>query len=577
MSPDRVYELYVTGIRDLAGNLIPEDGVSNYTTFTVEPSPHGRYLDDTNKCSLCHSVHYGKNEQLLLRRTATEVCYLCHDKDGTGSKYNTQSWFEDPDATSTHRTRFGIEGIFCTDCHTPHRDVAERPSLLKQFTNESTATTLPPERFCFHCHGASESTLPVYLTIKESSYTSGIHYEALPGPQSGNGITCLQCHLPHASVRPTLMRGGTEEFACIACHKNQGVSPESGISIDAPDVLTSLLTAPDATVGLAGFPSNRVIWYKHPVIEYSGRHTLIELYDSTVAAQSQATTETRHAECEDCHNSHYARATIYRQPPLVPDSVRGAAGVKVLYPNQDTTPVFVWISYGDGVTYEYEVCLRCHSSFAKAWFGEDLARLFSPYNTSYHPVISVGKNQTTAINNSLRGYNSQSQILCSECHYAADPTYPRGPHGSIYPFILSANYRFELKPRSDIDDYNSNDFALCFKCHSEEPFKDSSGASRPDTNFRFHGYHLRALYNNPGGNTVIGGILTPGAGQGNAICRECHYNQHGSSNPRLVTFSPNVLPDGTRTEPVFVPKTSTSNGYCLLSCHGRNHRARMSY
>lgn len=576
MSPDRVYELYVSGIRDLAGNLIPEDGVSNTATFTVEPSPHGRYLDDTNKCSLCHSVHYGKNEQLLVKKTATEVCYICHDIAGSGSKYNTQSWFEDPETTSTHHTRFGDAGIYCVDCHTPHRDAAERASLLKDFSADSTETTPPPENFCFHCHGVSQTTLPAYLVIKEASYTAGIHYEALPGPSSGNGITCLQCHLPHASVQPTLMRGGTEESACISCHKNEGVSPESGIRIDAPDVLTSLLTAPDATVGLPGFPSDRVIWYKHPIIEYSGRHTLMELYDATLAAQSQSTTETRHAECEDCHNSHYARRTIYRNPPYVPGSVIGAAGVKVFYPDEDTTPVFVWEPYGS-VTYEYEVCLRCHSSFAKAWYGDDLARLFSPYNTSYHPVIAVGKNQTAAIENSLIGLTPQSQILCSDCHFAADPTYPRGPHGSIYPFILSANYRFELKPRSTTDDYSSDDFELCFKCHSEEPFKDASGASRPDTNFRWHGYHLRMLYNNPGGNTVGGGILTPGAGQGNAICRECHYNQHGSSNSRLVTFSPNVLPTGTRTEPVFVPKTETSNGYCLLRCHGRGHGAGMSY
>jgi|GEM_PF-3813394 len=576
MSPDRIYELYVYGTRDLAGNLIPEDGISNTATFTVEPSPHGRYLDDTNKCLLCHSVHYGKNEQLLVRKTATEVCYICHDTAGSGSKYNTQSWFEDPETTAIHYTRFGDTGIYCTDCHTPHRDAGERASLLKDFSTEGTETTPLPESFCFHCHGASQTTLPAYLVIKEASYTAGIHYQALPGPSSGNGITCLQCHLPHASVQPTLMRGGTEESACIACHKGEGVSPESGIRIDAPDVLTSILTAPDATVGLPGFPSDRIIWYKHPIIEYSGRHTLMELYDATLAAQSQSTTETRHAECEDCHNSHYARKTVYRNPPYVPDSVVGAAGVKVFYPNEDTTPVFVWEPYGS-VTYEYEVCLRCHSSFAKAWYGDDLARLFSPYNTSYHPVIAVGKNQTDAIKNSLIGLSSESQILCSDCHFAADPTLPRGPHGSIYPFILSANYRFELKPPSATDNYNSEDFALCFKCHSEEPFKDASGASRPDTNFRWHGYHLRMLYNNPGNNNVSGGILTPGAGQGNAICRECHYNQHGSSNSRLVTFSPNVLPTGTRTEPVFVPKTSTSNGYCLLRCHGRGHGTGMNY
>jgi predicted CXXCH cytochrome family protein len=575
MDPQTPREIYVSGIRDLAGNMIPEDGISNMATFTVVPTPHGRYLDDTNKCSLCHSVHYGKNEKLLLKQTATEVCYICHDTAGTGSKYATQSWFEDPAAVSLHHTRYGDTGIYCTDCHSPHRDNAEVPSLLR-FRSETTETTSVAERFCFGCHGASVSTWPASLIIKESSYTAGIHFKTLPGPPSGNGITCLQCHAPHSSVQPTLMRGGTEEYVCILCHKADGVSPVGGVSVDAPDVLSSLLTAPDATVGLPGFPTTRTIWYKHPTIEYSGRHTLEELYDATLAAQTQATTETRHAECEDCHNSHYAGKTIYAEPPFVPESMLGAAGVVVSYPYGTTEPVYSWEPYGS-VTYEYQVCLRCHSGFAKAWYGYDLAKLFSPYNGSYHPVISVGKNQTAAMANSLIGLTPQSQILCSDCHFAADPIYPRGPHGSIYPFILSANYRFELKPQSTTDNFDENDFALCFKCHSAGPFKDPTGAPRNDTNFRWHGYHLRMLYNNPGGNGVSGGILTPGAGRGNAICRECHYNPHGSSQSRLVEFAPNVLPTGTRTEPVFVPKTPSQPGYCLLRCHNRGHGTGMNY
>lgn len=577
MKPDREYFLYLSGVKDLAGNLIEENGTSNTANFTVTPSPHGKYLDDTAKCTLCHSVHYGRNSRLLLKENATEVCYLCHDTGGSGSKYATQSWFEDPDAVSFHRTRPGDDGIYCTDCHSPHRDPSLNPSLLRVRNQESTQTTQPPEQFCFDCHGESVTTLPAHLRIKESSYTAGIHFESLPGPSSGNGITCMHCHEPHASVLPTLMRGGTEEYVCIICHKKEGVSPESGARIDAPDVLSSLLSAPDATSGLPGFPPDKVVWYRHPVIEYSGRHSLLEMFDATLSAQSQASPEFRHAECEDCHNSHYAKQTIFRNPPFIPDSLIGAAGVKVLYPYETTVPVFVFEPYGGNISYEYEVCLRCHSSFVSGWQGDDLARLFSPYNGSYHPVISIGKNQTDALRRSLIGLTPSSLILCSDCHYSSDPTYPRGPHGSIYPFILSGKYLFEIKPQSTSDDYQRSDFELCYKCHSAEPFEDSSGSSRPDTNFRYHGYHLRSIYNNPGANTIDGGILTPGAGKGNAICRECHYSVHGSENPRLVKFSPNVLPSGSNEKPVFVPKSENSDGYCLLKCHGVEHGTDKQY
>lgn len=574
IEPTSVHTVTVTGIRDLAGNLIPDDGVSNVATFTVASPPHGKYLDDTNKCSLCHSVHMARSSKLLVKKSATEVCYICHDNTGSGSKYAVQQDFENPAAASVHHSRQGDTKVYCVDCHSPHRDPLDVPRLLKAMGPQATTATTSSvaESFCFACHG-TDGTLPYYMQIKESSYTAGIHYASLPGPSSGSGVTCMHCHEPHSSLMPTLMRGGTEEYACIACHRSGGSSPESGQPISAPDVYTSLLNAPDATAGVPGFEPTRTIWFKHPTLEYSGRHTFMEMFDATLSTQAQSTTETRHAECEDCHNPHYAQQTIYRQAPVAPLSILGAAGVQVSYPNGTTEPAFTFAPSGS-ITFEYELCLRCHSSYAKAWYGQDLARVMSPYNGSYHPVMAPGKNDTTAVANSLIGLSPTSQILCTDCHFSAVVTDPRGPHGSTYPFILARNYLFEIKETTTSDDYDRSQFELCYQCHSSLPFEDKTGLERIDTNFRFHGTHLRNLYNNPAGNTVEGGILTPGAGKGNAICRECHYNQHGTTGPRLIEFAPNVLgPNGEIGGAVFSPRTEPGNGYCLLTCHGRVHNA----
>lgn len=577
LEPGSTHELYVYGIKDKAGNVIEPDGVSNYSQFTIASAPHGRYLDDTNKCSLCHSVHYGKTEQLLVKENARQVCYICHDAvPGMGSKYQIQLVFENPDNQSIHYSRVGDSEIYCTDCHSPHRDPAQMPGLLRILAENTTETTQLGDRFCFSCHNLENNELPVYRRISETSYSVSAHGMYLPGSSLGTGITCVQCHLPHASTQKSLLRGGAKEFACITCHKKNGISPESGVPLEAPDVLSALLNAPAATQGVPGFEPTLTVWYKHPIIEYYGRHDIRELYDATLAASSQATPDVRHAECEDCHNSHYAKPSIYRNPPYLPDSMYGAAGVGISYPYGTTEPVFTWLG-PFATVFEYQVCLRCHSSFAASWLREDLAKVMSPNNGSYHPVLSIGKNDTTAIANSLIALTPQSQIYCTDCHFQADPTYARGTHGSIYPFILADDYRLELKPQSTTDDYDPNDFALCYRCHSKEPFEDATGVERSDTNFRWHGVHLRALYNNPRGNTVDGGILTPGAGKGNAICRECHYNQHGSENSRLVKFSPNVLPTGANTEPIFVPRTTPRTGYCLLRCHGRGHGTGMNY
>ena len=64
--------------------------------------------------------------------------------------------------------------------------------------------------------------------------------------------------------------------------------------------------------------------------------------------------------------------------------------------------------------------------------------------------------------------------------------------------------------------------------------------------------HLNKL--NDKGNGA-GDINTPGAGMGNAICRECHFNTHGTRGAPFsgnrtyakgVNFSPNITgPSGT--------------------------------
>ena len=74
-----------------------------------------------------------------------------------------------------------------------------------------------------------------------------------------------------------------------------------------------------------------------------------------------------------------------------------------------------------------------------------------------------------------------------------------------------------------------------------------------------------------------GDIDTAGAGQGDAICAECHFRLHSTaqaydatdrSNPRLVNFAPDVVPaNGTLSW----TSTGIGQGSCTLTCHGYTH------
>jgi hypothetical protein len=182
-------------------------------------------------------------------------------------------------------------------------------------------------------------------------------------------------------------------------------------------------------------------------------------------------------------------------------------------------------------------------------------------------------------------FTTGDTVRCTQCHGnyrlvgdpptsgSPGPADRLSPHTSRYRGLLIANYRDrDLKPQNE--PYTSGDFSLCYLCHKEAPFTDVSGDSRNDTNFRFHGVHLGDIEDEGSGGLDID---TLGAGQGNSICSECHFQTHStklapwSANQdyqRGVNFAPNVRPGMGQSEPLW----SLGNKSCALTCHGKTHK-----
>jgi hypothetical protein len=146
---------------------------------------------------------------------------------------------------------------------------------------------------------------------------------------------------------------------------------------------------------------------------------------------------------------------------------------------------------------------------------------------------------------------------CDACH--------GGAHRAPDPNLLSNVYRADPLRRSG-EAYRAADFALCWRCHSatQAAIEDPSGATA-GTNFTSHGFHLQSI-----GTMGIGGteITIAGAGQGNALCAECHVNLHGTATDTrgLVKFAPDVQAYGG--QPIAYDATT---GTCTLTCHGVGH------
>jgi hypothetical protein len=274
----------------------------------------------------------------------------------------------------------------------------------------------------------------------------------------------------------------------------------------------------------------------------------------------------RHAECGDCHNPHAANTGAPFQTSSGWTASGALAGVSGVDAN---------LTWKNPISYEYELCLKCHSSYTVLLSETDKAAEFDPSNNaSYHPIEAAGQNISGALANSLAGgklwqFTTSSTIRCTNCHgnarLVSDPLLPNdppryirlAPHTSPYRGLLIANYDRQLKTSDEV--YSTADFDLCYLCHKEAPFTDVSGAARTDTNFPLHGFHLNGL-----------------AGEGgNAICAECHYRTHGTKfapwtanqgYSRGVNFAPNVQPVSG-----LAPLWSSADRNCTLVCHGITH------
>ncbi len=393
--------------------------------------------------------------------------------------------------------------------------------------------------------------------------------------------TCASCHRAHVSQGRELLTSATPQSSlCFACHDGTGSnlntkSQYTDPAVPANDSTTRSYYRHDATV-----PTTHTLAMNN---EFGG-------------------VSNRHSECGDCHNPHNATAALSTQTTTgwtVAGQNATISGVSVTNGAAGTSPTYTFLdgTVGFQPTREYQVCFKCHSGFTTlpsntgqpaSRFALDKGVELNPANTSYHPVEAAGKNATAAMGLSLSGtspykqwsFATNSTIRCVNCHgdprkYNATTPPAAGsdlaPHTSQYRGILIRNYRDRVL-KSSADAYAAADSALCLVCHAEEPFLNQTSSA---TNFRLHEEHVIGLAGKGAGGTDID---TAGAGQGNAICAECHFRIHSTTYkvgtqgtyPRLINFAPNVLAyNGTLSW-----QSRTGGGSCTLVCHGKDHNGK---
>jgi hypothetical protein len=287
--------------------------------------------------------------------------------------------------------------------------------------------------------------------------------------------------------------------------------------------------------------------YRHPVGTVTGKHS--ETENGTPASFAASPTNNRHAECEDCHNSHVAKADSGPPaPPGASNRLWGVGRVAVTNGPAGAVPGYTYRGPADlNPPREFEICFKCHSSWTTLPFTtpsggtpRDTAVQFNPNNRSYHPVEAAGKDATVNPNAFVNNWNATSLMYCTNCH-TSDATSVRGPHGSLYNYILRLDYRASSGQRT------MGTTELCFDCHRYDTYGNDGASSAAKGYSRFN----PPAYSN--GHTFhVGDRRYP--------CYSCHESHGSATLPALMVIG---------RSPGLITYTQTSGGgTCSPTCHG---------
>ncbi|MDC0358619.1 multiheme c-type cytochrome [Oligoflexia bacterium] len=384
----------------------------------------------------------------------------------------------------------------CTACHDPHANA--HPSFLLVSAKES--------ELCLYCHQTDYWNSSSHRTSNATWNNSGTDPWFHTPYTSVRDNACENCHNPHtASGHTRLLNFSPEEVSCLVCHSGTVASTN----------IQAQLTKP----------------YRHDVYNYN---------DGVHDPEESNVVQARHVECSDCHNPH-AVVGNGSSAPNANGRIKGVKGV-----NTNGSPV-------DPISYEYELCYRCHadsfdkpgSSTLRQAIQSNVRLEFDQNNPSFHPVEGPGQNSN--VPSLISPYTESSKIFCTDCHASNGSGSPAGPHGSIYPQLLKYNYS-----TSDNTPESYQAYELCYQCHNRAQIINGTSNFAKEV----HREH------------IVGEDVS---------CNTCHdphgiSSSQGSStnNSHLINFDISVVSPDSSNRLEFVDGGSFA-GECYLDCHGEEH------
>ena len=512
------------------------------------------------------------------------VCEVCHTLtsqhrfDGSTGKHNAAT-----NCTNCHKHDTGFQGSGrCTTCH--NQTQGTRRAIVPDFNNMAhhvnwQAAGYPvadsiPDADCTICHDQSEHQLGrvrLWNTDQPGNLATVITLTGNPNTTTAEATKlephCLSCHdangaagdtIPFSDnvVRPRidatiwssalhatspLVPAGCYGDGTNGCHATAHGSQKRHLLAPA----ATLATAPDYATEEEGFcyvchdgsPATKNIQAEFAKGTNNNATTPPTIYHHPVVNSQKPTG--RSVECVSCHNAHVAQAdAVAPTPPAAYASLMGVDRVSVTNGAKGTVPTYTFRSAADATpAKEYEVCFKCHSSYIAVPTGKtNMAVVFNPNDSSYHPVEAAGKNRNINALAFVNGWTWDKTMYCTDCH-TSDNTAVRGPHGSTNRYILKKPYTASPNTRT------MTRTELCFDCHKYATY-DSTGST-------INGY---SRFNSSGHRFHVVDKGYP--------CYACHTTHGAATLPFLLV---------TGRAPGLVSFSRTTSGFgggsCNATCH----------
>jgi predicted CXXCH cytochrome family protein len=354
----------------------------------------------------------------------------------------------------------------CLSCHDPHTqngDLTTGKFLVKSNQRSAICTT------CHTKSGGNWSWATSEHSTSTKSYTSantggvaGLGAHTGYGTVIDNG--CESCHRPHSAPQAQrLLKAVNQRNVCFQCH---------------------------GSVPLSGTKNLAAEFAKRPGFGHtleSSTSTIVHDAKEVTSSPTNFSGTRRHVDCSDCHNPHAAAGTTHVEGATnsgqIPANsiLSGVTGVQAPNPALGTVlpmPTIAQTGYTvtTPVVYEYQICFKCHSSYAygttpppapSGGNQTDVVSEFNPSNRSYHPVwgaphLSRGTAQSQ-LKTPWAGITAATRMYCSDCHGNNVTTAGavRGPHGSTGQYLL----RYADSTWNTTGPTLSSNNGFCSNCH----------------------------------------------------------------------------------------------------------------